>query len=107
MLWGGVFLYVKEAHNRETLERYGHGTPDDWIERNVYSRLTLTGLTLMGLIERGAVRPDARRADPAWSQIAWIPFWAAGVINGIGHYWGYRSWETADASTQHRAVRAS
>ena len=49
VLWGGVFLYVAEAYNRETLERYGHGTPDDWMERNVYSRFTLSGLTLMGL----------------------------------------------------------
>src|SRR5262252_7356309 len=48
VLWGGVFLYVKEARNKETLERYGHGTPDDWLERNVYAKLTITGLTLMG-----------------------------------------------------------
>ena len=65
VLWGGVFLYVAEAYNRETLERYGHGTPDDWMERNVYSRFTLSGLTLMGLDERGAVRPDSRRAHSA------------------------------------------
>src|SRR2546422_7635509 len=48
VLWGGVFLYVKEAYNRETLDRYGHGTPDDWVERNVYSKFALHGITLMG-----------------------------------------------------------
>jgi stearoyl-CoA desaturase (delta-9 desaturase) len=98
VLWGGVFLYVKEAYNRETLERYGHGTPDDWMECNVYSRFTLSGLTLMGLVNVllfGLV-PGVLVLIV---QIAWIPFWAAGVINGIGHYWGYRNWQTADAST--------
>jgi stearoyl-CoA desaturase (delta-9 desaturase) len=98
VLWGGVFLYVKEAYNRETLERYGHGTPDDWMERNVYTRYTLSGLTLMGLINvvLFGIVPGAL---VLLVQIAWIPFWAAGVINGIGHYWGYRNWQTADAST--------
>jgi stearoyl-CoA desaturase (delta-9 desaturase) len=98
VLWGGVFLYVKESYNRETLERYGHGTPDDWVERNVYSRFTLSGLTLMGLVNVllfGLV-PGLLVLVV---QIAWIPFWAAGVINGIGHFWGYRNWQTADAST--------
>ncbi len=98
VLWGGVFLYVKEAHNRETMERYGHGTPDDWLERNVYSRRTLSGLILMGLADVllfGIVPGLAIIA----TQIVWIPFWAAGVINGVGHYWGYRSHDCADAST--------
>jgi stearoyl-CoA desaturase (delta-9 desaturase) len=98
VLWGGVFLYVKESYNRETMERYGHGTPDDWMERNVYSRYTLSGLTMMGLVDVllfGLV-PGLLVLV---AQIAWIPFWAAGVINGIGHFWGYRNWQTADAST--------
>jgi len=47
VLWGGVFLYVKESYNRETMTRYGHGTPDDWLERNVYSRFSILGITLM------------------------------------------------------------
>jgi stearoyl-CoA desaturase (delta-9 desaturase) len=98
VLWGGVFLYVKEAYNRETLERYGHGTPDDWMERNVYSRFTLSGLTLMGLVNV-ALFGLVPGVLVLIVQIAWIPFWAAGVINGIGHYWGYRNWQTADAST--------
>jgi stearoyl-CoA desaturase (delta-9 desaturase) len=98
VLWLGVFLYVKEAYNRETLERYGHGTPDDWIERNVYSRFAVLGLTLMGtadVVLLGIVPGMLVLA----TQIVWIPFWAAGVINGIGHYWGYRNWGTEDAST--------
>ncbi len=98
VLWGGVFLYVKEAHKKETLERYGHGTPDDWLERNVYSRRSYLGLIVMGLIDIiffGIVPGLLILA----TQIVWIPFWAAGVINGIGHYWGYRNWSTIDAST--------
>jgi stearoyl-CoA desaturase (delta-9 desaturase) len=93
-----VFLYVQEAYNRETMERYGHGTPDDWIERNVYSRFAVLGLTLMGVVDvvfLGLVPGVIVLA----TQIVWIPFWAAGVINGIGHFWGYRNWGTEDAST--------
>jgi stearoyl-CoA desaturase (delta-9 desaturase) len=92
VLWGGVFLYVKESFNRETLDRYGHGTPDDWIERNVYSVHSYVGVfVLLGLY---ALTFGIVPGVLIWLvQIAWIPFWAAGVINGIGHYWGYRSWE--------------
>ena len=98
VLWGGVFLYVKEAHNRQTLARYGHGTPDDWLERNIYSSRAKIGLIVMGLIDVGlfGLLPGLLMLAV---QIVWIPFWAAGVINGIGHYWGYRNWTTADAST--------
>jgi stearoyl-CoA desaturase (delta-9 desaturase) len=98
VLWGGVLLYVKETRNRATIERYGHGTPDDWLERRVYSRHMKLGLTLMALIDLilfGIVPGTLIFL----TQIAWIPFWAAGVINGIGHYWGYRNWSTPDAST--------
>jgi len=98
VLWGGVFLYVKESHRKETMERYGHGTPDDWMERNVYSKYTLSGMTLMGIIDVAlfGIVPGILILV---TQIAWIPFWAAGVINGIGHYWGYRNFDCADAST--------
>ena len=98
VLWGGVFLYVKESHNGETMERYGHGTPDDWVEHNVYSKYVLLGLTTMGVtnVLLFGLLPGALIL---LTQIAWIPFWAAGVINGIGHFWGYRNWETEDAST--------
>jgi len=98
VLWGGVFLYVKEANRPETLERYGHGTPDDWLEHNLYSRFQSLGLVLMGVVDivLFGIVPGVL---VLLAQIAWIPFWAAGVINGIGHYWGYRHWPTADAST--------
>lgn len=98
VLWGGVFLYVKEAWNQETLKRYGHGTPDDWIERHLYTPWHKLGIVLMLAIDVflfGAL-PGAL----IWIvQMIWIPFWAAGVINGIGHYWGYRNFNCADAST--------
>jgi stearoyl-CoA desaturase (delta-9 desaturase) len=98
VLWGGVFLYVKESHNRDTIERYGHGTPDDWLERRVYSRYVVLGLTLMGTanVVLFGIVPGVLIF---LTQIVWIPFWAAGVINGIGHCWGYRNWPTGDAST--------
>jgi stearoyl-CoA desaturase (delta-9 desaturase) len=98
VLWGGVFLYVKESHNPETMERYGHGTPNDWIERNLYSRFAILGLTLMGVtnILLFGLVPGALIL---LTQIVWIPFWAAGVINGLGHYFGYRNYDCADAST--------
>jgi stearoyl-CoA desaturase (delta-9 desaturase) len=98
VLWGGVFLYVKEANKRETLERYGRGTPNDWLERNVYQRFQVVGLTLMGAVDVFLFGTVAGMLIWA-TQIVWIPFWAAGVINGIGHYWGYRHWTTPDAST--------
>ena len=98
VLWAGVFLYVKESYNKETLERYGHGTPEDWMERHVYTRYAMAGVTLMLLVDLLAfgLIPGAL----IWlTQIAWIPFWAAGVINGVGHFFGYRSYDVADAST--------
>jgi stearoyl-CoA desaturase (delta-9 desaturase) len=98
VLWLGVFLYVKESYKKETLERYGHGTPADWMERKVYSRIPTTGVVLLlatDLFLFGVV-PGAI----IWAtQIAWIPFWAAGVINGVGHYFGYRNYDVPDAST--------
>jgi len=98
VLWAGVFLYVREARRPDTLERYGRGTPDDWLERNVYSRFKLLGMVLMGVIDivLFGIIPGLLILA---TQLVWIPFWAAGVINGIGHYWGYRHWPTPDAST--------
>jgi stearoyl-CoA desaturase (Delta-9 desaturase) len=98
VLWGGVLLYARESHNRSTIERYGQGTPDDWLEHRVYSRHVRLGLTLMGLADviLFGIVPGALIF---LTQVAWIPFWAAGVINGIGHFWGYRNWPTGDAST--------
>jgi stearoyl-CoA desaturase (delta-9 desaturase) len=97
VLWNGAELYMAEAQNPETLSRYGHGTPDDWIERNVFSRYAWQGLGLMlgaDLILFGAA------GLAIWAiQMIWIPFHAAGIINGIGHYWGYRNYDAPDAST--------
>jgi len=98
VLFGGVLLYVKESYNKETMERYGHGTPDDWVERNVYTRHAMAGVSLMlafDLLAFGLI-PGVL----IWiTQIGWIPFWAAGVINGVGHFFGYRNYDAADAST--------
>ena len=98
VLWGGVFLYVKESYNKDTIERYGHGTPDDYMERNLYSAHAILGLTLMGALNifLFGIIPGLLILV---TQIVWIPFWAAGVINGIGHWFGYRNFDAADAST--------
>lgn len=98
VLWTGVLLYVKESRNRDTIERYGCGTPDDWLERNVYSTYAKVGLTLLGVADvlLFGIVPGVLIF---LTQIVWIPFWAAGVINGIGHFWGYRNWSTEEAST--------
>jgi stearoyl-CoA desaturase (delta-9 desaturase) len=98
VLWLGVFLYVKESYNKETLERYGHGTPDDWVERNVYTPNSVWGLWLMGAINI-ALFGLVPGMLILLTQIVWIPFWAAGVINGVGHFFGYRSYDVPDAST--------
>jgi len=97
LLLTGVELYRTEAQNKETLVKYGHNTPDDWIERNLYSRFTWQGVGLMLLLNLalfGAI------GAAVWAvQMAWIPVMATGIINGVGHYWGYRNFESADAST--------
>ncbi|MDY0012710.1 MAG: fatty acid desaturase [Rhodocyclaceae bacterium] len=96
VLWQGAELYRAEAANAETLARYGHGTPDDWLERHVFERNTL-GIALMLIIDVLLFGPVGLTI---WAvQMAWIPFWAAGVVNGLGHYWGYRNFACADAST--------
>ena len=97
VLWQGAELYRAEARNLETLAGYGHQTPDDWLERHVYSRHSLLGVALMLLID---VLCFGFAGVAIWGvQMLWIPFWAAGVINGLGHWWGYRNFETGDAST--------
>ena len=96
LLLEGTELYKKEAGNRETLDRYGHGTPDDWIERRLYSRYTVLGISLM-LIANFMLFGFIGLT--IWAvQMVWIPFLAAGVINGIGHYWGYRTFQPSDTS---------
>ncbi|MDE2083031.1 MAG: fatty acid desaturase [Burkholderiales bacterium] len=97
LLLTGVELYRAESRNAETLVKYGHGTPDDWVERNLYSRYTWQGVGLMLILDLllfGAI------GGTVWAvQMVWIPWWATGVINGLGHWWGYRNFESADAST--------
>ena len=98
VLWGGVFLYVKESYNRETLERYGHGTPDDWLERRIYTPWHKFGIVVM--LAADVLLFGIWPGVLIWGvQMVWIPFWAAGVINGVGHFWGYRNFACADAST--------
>lgn len=97
VLLEGYELYKAESRNQETLTRYGHGTPDDWLERNVYSKHPSWGIVLMLVIDLLLFGPIGLTI---WAvQMAWIPITAAGIINGAGHYWGYRNYQCADAST--------
>jgi stearoyl-CoA desaturase (delta-9 desaturase) len=97
VLLEGSELYRAEAANRETLAKYGHGTPNDWLERHVYSRFTFYGISLMLLID---VALFGAIGVTVWAvQMLWIPVTAAGIINGLGHWWGYRNFEAPDAST--------
>ena len=97
VLLTGSELYRAEAKNMETISKFGHGTPDDWIERNLYTRYSWQGVGVMLIINMmlfGAI------GAAVWAvQMAWIPITAAGIINGIGHWWGYRNFEAPDAST--------
>jgi stearoyl-CoA desaturase (delta-9 desaturase) len=97
VLWTGVVLYMKEAEDAATVKRYGHGTPDDWLERNVYSRHPRLGVMLIGAID--VLLFGLAGILIYVVQMVWIPFFAAGVINGLGHWFGYRNWPTDDAST--------
>ena len=97
VLLQGAELYRAESRKQETLERFGQGTPDDWLERKLYSRFSWQGVALMLLIDL-ALFGVAGLA--VWAvQMAWTPFMAAGIINGAAHYWGYRNFEVSDAST--------
>ena len=93
----GAELYREARNDRASIEQYGKGAPDDWIERHLYTPhanlgpvvLAVVNLVLFGL-----------PGIALWAiQMAWIPFWAAGVVNGLGHWWGYRNFESADTST--------
>lgn len=93
----GAELYREEATNPETLKRFGHGTPDDWLERKVYTPRSLQGVLVMLVID---VALFGVLGLTVWAvQMAWIPFWAAGVVNGVGHFWGYRNYASPDTST--------
>jgi stearoyl-CoA desaturase (Delta-9 desaturase) len=97
VLWRGAELYRAEAKNQETLAKFGHGTPNDWIERNLYTRYSWQGVGLMLILDLALF---GGLGLTVWAvQMLWIPITAAGIINGIGHYWGYRNFEAPDAST--------
>ncbi len=97
VLLQGAELYRTESRNEETLEKYSHGVPDDWMERNVYSRYSWQGVGLMLVINLILFGPIGATI---WAiQMMWIPFHAAGIINGLGHYWGYRHYTVSDTST--------
>ena len=96
VLFGGAFLYQDAANDEDMIKNYGVGTPDDWVERNIYTPFNWFGIFLMLLINLylfsifGLI---------IWLiQMIWIPFWAAGVINGVGHFLGYRNHDTKDKS---------
>ena len=96
VMWQGADLYKLEATNAETLEKFGQGTPDDWVERNVYTRHAVLGISLMMIIDFALF---GFIGITMWAvQMMWIPFFAAGIINGVGHYWGYRNFQPEDAS---------
>ncbi len=97
VLMTGAELYRVEGSNKDTLEHYGHGTPDDWLEKNVYGVHDRYGIGSMLVINTILFGPIG---ITIWAvQMMWIPFLAAGVINGIGHWWGYRNFQSEDAST--------
>jgi len=96
VLLRGSELYRAEAKNQDTLSKYGHNTPEDWIEHNLYTRYSWQGVAVMLIVNMalfGAI------GLTVWAvQMLWIPITAAGIINGIGHFWGYRNFEAPDAS---------
>lgn len=96
LLWKGTELYAAARHDERLLAKYGRGTPDDWIERQLYTPHCNWGPTLLAFVSLALFGVGGMAI---WAvQMMWIPFWAAGVINGIGHWWGYRNFETADKS---------
>lgn len=97
VFWHGVELYQDARKDRAMIAQYGLGTPDDWLERHVYARMPWLGPTVLALALLAAF---GAVGIAVWAvQMLWIPFWAAGVVNGLGHWWGYRNYETDDRST--------
>ena len=96
VLFGGAFLYVKAKQDRDMVDSLGRGTPTDWLERNVYSTRPVLGISILLVLN---VLMFGWWGLLIWGvQMIWIPFWAAGVINGLAHWWGYRNTNTADTS---------
>src|SRR5688500_14762000 len=97
VFWRGVELYKEARDDRASIEQYGKGMTNDWIERNLYTRFATMGPTLYLLVSFALF---GFWGIALWAiQMAWIPFWAAGVVNGLGHWWGYRNFETTDTAT--------
>ncbi len=97
VFWRGVELYREASAQRADIDQYGKGCPDDWLERNVYGKHPTLGPTLLLFISFAMF---GFAGVAIWAlQMAWIPFWAAGVVNGLGHWWGYRNFETTDTAT--------
>ena len=97
VFWRGVELYREARNDRESIEKYGKGCPDDWIERHLYTPHATLGPTLLLFISFALF---GFAGVAVWAiQMLWIPFWAAGVVNGLGHWWGYRNFETTDTAT--------
>lgn len=97
VLWQGAELYRAACKDQSIMDKFGHGTPDDWLENNIYTPRNGQGIFLMLAIDLILFGPAGLAI---WAvQMVWIPFWAAGVVNGIGHYWGYRNFENEDAAT--------
>lgn len=96
VLFGGALLYVDAKQDKAMIKRLGVGTPNDWMEQNVYTRFPKLGFVLMLLIDFLLFGPVG---VIVWGvQMLWIPFWAAGVVNGLAHWWGYRNYDTKDTA---------
>ena len=96
VLFKGAFLYHNASKDQDMINTYGVGTPDDWMEKNIYSKYSRVGITLLLLIN---LLCFSWWGLLIWGiQMIWIPFWAAGVINGLGHWWGYKNGQTNDRS---------
>jgi stearoyl-CoA desaturase (delta-9 desaturase) len=96
VLFKGALLYHAASKDSEMVAQYGQGTPNDWLEQNVYTKHSRLGIALMLSID---LMLFGAWGALIWGiQMIWIPFWAAGVVNGIGHWWGYRNGETKDHS---------
>jgi stearoyl-CoA desaturase (delta-9 desaturase) len=97
VLWQGVDLYRVASYDEAAIEKYGKGTPDDWLERHLYGKHAYWGPTLTFIVN--ILLFGIWGVAISAFQMIWIPFWAAGVVNGLGHWWGYRNFETADMAT--------
>ena len=97
VLFGGAFLYHAASKDTEMVNKLSHGTPTDWIERNLYTPHSRLGISIMLIID---LYVFGLWGWLVWGiQMIWIPFWAAGVVNGLAHWWGYRNTATTDTST--------